>query len=87
MGENEAIVVIGRRFFSHENLWELDNFIKVYRNEIKGVILHDDKNFGRDFGESVEFFANRGVRIIKVWDKAVSDEQVHELEVMLSELI
>lgn len=87
MGGNDGIIIVGRRFFTNENLWELDNFIKQYKRKIKGVIIYDDKVFGRCFGESADFFANHGLEILVAWDKTVSDEQIRALEVKIDGIV
>lgn len=83
-GEAEGIVIIGRRFFTDENLWELIKFIENNKDKIKGVVIYDDKSFGSEFGASAELFERYGIEVLAVWDKVVSEEEIREMEVLIS---
>lgn len=84
---NKKAVLISRRFLIGEKLWELERFIHEYKKDIIGVIIYDDKMFGTEFGNSAPFFEKNGVRILAIWDKNISEEEIKEMEVIINEAI
>ena len=83
---SEDIVIMARKFYYHENLWEISLFIEQNKDKILGAIIYDDKNFGREFGNSSLFFEEKGIKVIDIWDKIVSDVEIQKMEERLNEL-
>lgn len=81
------ILLIGRRLLKDESLWELSNFINKNKKSIIGVIIYDDKMNGEEFGESSVFYSSQGIKVLALWDKIISDEEIKEMESDLNELI
>lgn len=82
--DDRYIVLLARKELKNEDL----SFLKVFINKklpwIKGVIIHDDKMFGDEYGQMISFFTEREVKVLRVWDKIVSDEEIRGLEVELN---
>lgn len=78
--DSNEIVIIARKPLKEESFSFVKTFIHKNRKKIKGVVVYDDKLFGDEFGEIIEFFTARDVKILRVWDKMVSDEEIKDLE-------
>lgn len=78
--DSEEILFIARKILIGEDLSFLKVFVHKNRDKISGVVIHDDKFYGDEYGEAIRFFASRDIKILRVWDKMVSDEEIKSLE-------
>lgn len=84
-GEADRIVLVGRHIYKFDDSDKLEKFIRYHRKKIVGVIISDDKNYGYFFGDAREFYEGLGVKVLAIWDKIITDEQIKELEGRLDE--
>lgn len=85
--EDGKIVIIGRHLYRVEDTWEVRRFVTIYKKQIIGVIVCDDKNFGKGFADGVAFYRDLGIPILGVWDRAVSDGTIKDMEEKIDEKI
>ena len=82
LGDNN-IVILGRHFYQADQIWEIQNFLRHYHEDIVGVVICDDKNYGSRFGDSIPFFELNRVPILALWDRLITDEQIRRMEVVI----
>lgn len=82
--DSDKIIIVARKPFINEDLSFLKVFVNKHKRNIEGVVIHDDKLFGDEYGKMSHFFLERGIKVLRIWDKIVSDEEIKNLEDELS---
>lgn len=85
--EDKKIILISRRLFINEDIAKLKVFLAINIENILGVIVYDNKLFGKEYGNSLEIYSQFSIPILRVWDKIVSDQEIKELEKELKNLV
>ena len=85
--QGEKIILLSRRLLIDEKINELKTFLLKNRKNIIGVVIYDNKSFGDEFGSSAELFAEAGIKVLRVWDKIVSDREIESLKEELNEFV
>ena len=86
-GESDYIILVGGHFYKEEDAFLLKSFIKTYRKRVIGVIIYDDKNYGKEFGATAKFYSDNEIEVLGLWDLIVTDEKIKHMEGLINEKV